>query len=88
MRIAVSLANIRMAYLPKAVRSFTACSVIERNMQETDVVYFKVTFHHLEGGTEINQFPERYVSRCAGRSRNTRIQRDSDVGPTVMDGEL
>ena len=31
-------------------------------MQETDVVYFKVTFHHLAGGTEINQFPERYVS--------------------------
>jgi hypothetical protein len=52
------------------------------------VVYFKVTFPHLAGGTEINQFPERYVSRCVGTLRNGRIRRDSDVGPTVMDGEL
>ena len=57
-------------------------------MQETDVVYFNVTFHQLAGGTEINQFPERYVSRCAGRLRSTSIPRDSDAGPTVMDGEL
>jgi hypothetical protein len=52
------------------------------------VVYFNVTFHHLAGGTEINQFPERYVSRCVGRLRNTSIRRDRDMGPTVMDGEL
>jgi hypothetical protein len=52
------------------------------------VTYFNVTFHQLAGGTEINQFPERYVSRCTGRQRNTSIWRDSDVGPTAMDGEL
>lgn len=52
------------------------------------MVYFNVTFHQLAGGTEINQFPERYVSRCAGRLRSTSIPRDSDEGPTVLDGEL
>ena len=87
MRIAVGLVKISMATSQKQSRAIQLARY-PRNMLVTAVVYFNVKVYHFPGGTETNQFPERYVNRCAGRLRNRSIQRDSDVGPTVTDGEL